>query len=514
MWTTRQILKYTIIGGGLVGTAISYKANMYNFEAIGLFRFGRAAATALAIGLHYRKQLYLTDLDPQSLDYFNLRSKTHKEAAVKLLELCCMNKGVFIKVGQHIGSLEYLLPIEYVETMKILHSHAPQSPLKDIYSVIKEDLHKDPSELFIEFDTEPIGTASLAQVHRAKLKDGRVVAVKVQHPFVRGNSIVDMKTMEVLINIMAWVFPEFKFKWLVEESKKNIPRELDFTEEAKNTIKVKKMFQHFSWLKIPDILSELSTKRVLTMEYVDGGQVNDVNYMKENKINPFDVSDKLGLLYSEMIFRNGFVHSDPHPGNILVKKEEDGKTYIVLLDHGLYANISDKVRTEYSGLWLSILDKDMKGMKKHGEALGVGSLYDLFACMVAGRSWTAIQSGITQSKHTVQEKEQFQHDIPLVLAKITETLHYVNREMLLILKTNDLLRGIEYTLHTDNRMSSFLVMSKSCVRCVYEQKLKHCSTKLDKMKISIIETWELLKISIYYTYLSLKTFSWRQLLML
>lgn len=73
------------------------------------------------------------------------------------------------------------------------------------------------------------------------------------------------------------------------------------------------------------------------MEYVDGGQVNDINYMKENKINPFDVSDKLGVLYSEMIFRNGFVHSDPHPGNILVKKEEDGKTYIVLLDHGLYA---------------------------------------------------------------------------------------------------------------------------------------------------------------------------------
>lgn len=313
---------------------------------------------------------------------------------------------------------------------------------------------------------------------------------------------------------MAWVFPEFKFKWLVEESKKNIPRELDFTEEAKNTIKVKKMFQHFSWLKIPDILSELSTKRVLVMEYVDGGQVNDINYMKENKINPFDVSDKLGLLYSEMIFRNGFVHSDPHPGNILVKKEEDGKTYIVLLDHGLYANISDKVRTEYSGLWLSILDKDMKGMKKHGEALGVGPLYDLFACMVAGRSWTAIQSGITQSKHTVREKEQFQHDIPIVLAKITETLHYVNREMLLILKTNDLLRGIEYTLQTDNRMSSFLVMSKSCVRCVYELKLKHCSSKLDKMKISIIETWELLKISVYYTYLSLKTFSWRQLLMI
>lgn len=508
-WPARRILKYGIIGGGILGTAVSYKANRYHFETVGFLRFGRAAATAVSIGLHYKKNLYDTKLDPDSDEYLAIKSQTHREAAVKLLELCCINKGVFIKVGQHIGSLEYILPQEYVDVMKILHSHAPQSPLNDIYLVIKEEFHKDANEIFSEFEREPLGTASLAQVHRAKLKDGRVVAVKVQHPFVKGNSIVDMKTMEVLVKMLSWVFPEFKFQWLVDETKKNIPRELNFSEEAENVKKAKKMFEHFPWLKIPDLVEELCSKRVLTMEFVEGGQVNDIKYMVENRINPFEISDKLGWLYSEMIFKKGFVHSDPHPGNILVKKEADGSASIVLLDHGLYAHISDNVRKEYSGLWLSILSKDKSGMKKHGEALGVGNLSFLFACMVAGRSWSSIERGITTTNYSKHEKQQFQKDVPYLLAKITETLHKVNREMLLILKTNDLLRGIEYTLRTDNRMSSFLVMSQSCIRCVYEQQLKHCPDRYSKLKISLKEHWELFKISIYYTYLAVKTFQWR-----
>lgn len=82
---------------------------------------------------------------------------------------------------------------------------------------------------------------------------------------------------------------------------------------------------------------DLSTPRVLTMDFVEGGQVNDLDYIKENKIDPFEISDKLGKMYSRMIFIHGFVHSDPHPGNILVKKSQDGSCNVVLLDHGLYA---------------------------------------------------------------------------------------------------------------------------------------------------------------------------------
>lgn len=97
---------------------------------------------------------------------------------------------------------------------------------------------QQPEDVFDTFDKEPLGTASLAQVHRATLKDGQQVAVKVQHPYVLGNSTVDMKTMEILCKIMAYVFPDFKMQWLVEESKKNLPIELDFLNEGKNAEKV------------------------------------------------------------------------------------------------------------------------------------------------------------------------------------------------------------------------------------------------------------------------------------
>lgn len=336
-WPARRIAKYTVVGGTVLGTLVSLRANQYKIDSIGAVRFGRAAITVFGIGVYYKRNLYYRQWDYDSQEYQEQASKVHKAAAERLLELCRANKGVFIKVGQHIGALDYLLPKEYVETMRVLHSHAPCSSLDDVYRVLREDFKQNPHEIFLEISPEPLGVASLAQVHRAKLKDGSIVAVKVQHPYVLGNSIVDLKTMEVLVNAVAWVFPNFKFRWLVDETKHNIPVELDFKQEAKNTEKVRKMFKHFSWLKVPRIYNELSTTRVLTMEYLDGGQVNDLDYIKKHNINVYEISDKLSQLYSQMIFIEGFVHSDPHPGNILVHKNKSGQVEIVLLDHGLYA---------------------------------------------------------------------------------------------------------------------------------------------------------------------------------
>ncbi|XP_046669485.1 aarF domain-containing kinase 1 isoform X1 [Homalodisca vitripennis] len=501
MWPVRRLVKYGLVGSVLVGGVTSLHANQYNIDSIGVVRLGRSAFTVFKIGMHYKMELYGKNLDPNSEEYKAQRSKVHREAAEALLDLCRTNKGVYIKVGQHIGALDYLVPKEYVETMKVLHSHAPTSSLSDIHRVLQEDLKLNPLSVFEEIDGEPLGAASLAQVHRARLKDGTIVAVKVQHPYVQGNSLVDMKTMEVLVKIVSWVFPNFKFQWLVDETKRNIPLELDFRLEAENIEKVRRMFSHLSWLKIPKVYPELSTKRVLTMEFLEGGQVNDLDYIKTKNINPFEVSDKLGQLYSHMIFIEGFVHSDPHPGNILVRREPSGQTSLVLLDHGLYATLTNEVRWEYSKLWLSILNKDKELMRQHCDKLGVGDLYALFACMVSGRTWDAIESGLNKTKFTVKEKDMFQKEIPNLLPVISEILARVDRQMLLILKTNDLLRGIEHTLQTQSRMSSFLVMSQCCVRSVYGEQLKQCSSSLARWQTTFLQHWTLLKLSIYYFYL-------------
>ncbi|KAG7204076.1 hypothetical protein KM043_001927, partial [Ampulex compressa] len=305
--------------------------------------------------------------------------------------------------------------------MKVLHSSAPQSSFNDVLTVIKEDFKKDPYELFESIDPEPLGTASLAQVHKAVLKNGNVVAIKVQHRAVKSNSYVDIKTMAMLVKLTSLIFPDFKFDWLVDETKKNIPKELDFTQEGKNAEKIQSYFSNYHWLKIPKIYWDISSKRVLTMQFLDGGQVNDLTYMRSNNLNPYEVSTKLGRLYSHMIFIIGFVHSDPHPGNILVKKG-NGETEIILLDHGLYANLSNDFRWEYSKLWLAILNGDKAAMQKHCHNLGVGDLYGVLACMVSGRTWNTIMSGVQKTKYNPSEKEIFQKEIPSLLPQISHVL--------------------------------------------------------------------------------------------
>ncbi|XP_031825652.1 aarF domain containing kinase 1 [Nomia melanderi] len=506
MFKYKRLLKTAIVG--IIGfrTFASLRANEYDLGSIGIVRLGRAATTVFIIGRHYQNELYGSKLDKDTPEYQNLKSRVHKYGAEKLLELCCENKGVYIKVGQHIGALDYLLPSEYVTTMRVLHSSAPQSSFKDVLTVIKEDFKKDPYEIFESIDPKPLGTASLAQVHKAVLKNGNVVAVKIQHRSVKTNSYVDIKSMSALVKITSLVFPDFKFDWLVDETKKNIPKELDFMQEGKNAEKVQSIFSHYHWLKIPKIYWDISSHRVLTMEFVEGGQVNDLKYIQDNNLNPYEVSSKLGRLYSHMIFISGFVHSDPHPGNILLRKKNN-EAEIILLDHGLYADLSNEFRWEYSKLWLAIFDSNRNAMQVHCAKLGVPDLYGLLACMVSGRSWKAIMTGIQRTKYDIHEKQEFQSEIPNLLPEISDVLQRVNRQMLLILKTNDLVRCIEHSLHTESRMFGMMEMSKCCIQSVYGEQLKSCKNTWIKWKLSVAKQWSLFKLSLYYLYLGALNFN-------
>ena len=139
-WPLRRVLKYSAVGGGLVLTGLSLRTNDYDINSVGIIRLSRAALTVYDIACLYRKNLYKKQWDKTSAEYKAEKSRSHTLAAEKLLELICINKGVYIKVGQHIGSLDYLLPAEYVSTMKVLHSNAPKNPVEDLYKVIRQDL--------------------------------------------------------------------------------------------------------------------------------------------------------------------------------------------------------------------------------------------------------------------------------------------------------------------------------------------------------------------------------------
>ena len=329
------LLAVTGSSGAYFGQKI-YKDGRIDPNNFGVIRFGRAAVAVGRIGYDYQRTLYSTSYsDPE--EYEEAKTKVHDRSAQTLLELCKKNGGCFTKVGQHIGALDYLLPEEYVSKFKVLHSNAPKMDLDDINAVLYETFQADPSEIFDDFEEEPLGTASLAQVHKAKLKEsGEEVAVKVQHRYVKQHSFVDIYTMDFLVRVVNNVFPQFEFMWLAEEMRKNLPLELDFTQEGKNAEKVSKMYSNYDWLKVPKIYWPLTSDRILVMEYCSGGHINDQDYIRQNQIDRTLLSKRVGAMYADMIFHHGFVHCDPHPGNVLVRKNKHGNDEVILLDHGLY----------------------------------------------------------------------------------------------------------------------------------------------------------------------------------
>ncbi|UYV84773.1 ADCK1, partial [Cordylochernes scorpioides] len=323
-------------------------------------------------------------------------------SAKRLLNMCQKNGGVFIKVGQHVSALDYVVPPEYTETLSVLQKDVARDISSDLHKIIKQELKKESDEIFEEFDETPLGTGSLAQVHKAKLKNGQNVAVKLQHPEVDAHSKVDMATMGALVKLVAWIFPEFQFVWLADEMKKNLPLELNFLEEGKNADIVREKFSHLPWLKVPKVYWDISTKKLLVMDYYEGGYVNDTKYLDSQNISKTEVSKKIGQLYSEMIFLNGHVHCDPHPGNLLVYKEGN-QPQLVLLDHGLYTTLTDDFRLNYCNLWLSILKRDVDGIKKCSKEMGVGELYNILAAILTQRSWKSVTKGIDQCIKTKEE---------------------------------------------------------------------------------------------------------------
>ncbi|XP_029093301.1 uncharacterized aarF domain-containing protein kinase 1 isoform X2 [Monodon monoceros] len=508
----------------LAASGVYLYSNKYlDLNDFGAVRVGRAVATTAVISYDYLTSL--RSVPYGSEEYLQLRSKqnqgdaglcqveikmsalllVHLRSARRLCELCCANRGTFIKVGQHLGALDYLLPEEYTSTLKVLHSQAPQSSVQEVRQVIREDLGKEIHDLFMSFDDTPLGAASLAQVHKAVLHDGRTVAVKVQHPKVQAQSSKDILLMEVLVLAVKQLFPEFEFMWLVDEAKKNLPLELDFLNEGRNAEKVAQMLKHFDFLKVPKIYWELSTKRVLLMEFVDGGQVNDRDYMERNKIDVNEISRHLGKMYSEMIFVSGFVHCDPHPGNVLVRKcPGTGKVEIVLLDHGLYQVLTEEFRLDYCHLWQSLIWTDMKSVKKYSQRLGAGDLYPLFTCMLTARSWDSVNRGIGQTPVTATEDSEIRNNAANYLPQISHLLNLVPRQMLLIFKTNDLLRGIEAALGTRASATSFLNMSRCCIKALAAHKKKNTHSFFRRTQISFSEAFNLWQINLHEFVLRVK----------
>mmetsp|Transcript_33405 Transcript_33405/g.79191 ORF Transcript_33405/g.79191 Transcript_33405/m.79191 type:complete len:530 (-) Transcript_33405:81-1670(-) len=402
-------------------------------------------------------------------DYGDKLKACHQRGADRLLKLCFQNGGIYVKLGQHVGQLDHLLPEEYVVTMrKHLLDKCPVSPWEEVRATIKEDLGAYPEELFAEISREPMASASLAQVHVARDHDGRALAVKVQHAGLRGVARVDMATIEGLVGVVRRLFPDFNYQWLVDEVKENLPKELDFEHEAANAARCAANLASprsavGPQVVVPKYFLDRTSKRVLTMEFMEGVQVTDRDAMRRLGLRCGDVARLVAKTFAEMIFIHGDVHCDPHAANMLVRRGPGGRPELVLLDHGLYRVIDDHFRKEYAALWQALILADEEGIRRHSESMNAGDAYPLFASMLTTRPWEHITRrsiDYLAIPGTDEDKAAIQMYTKHHARDISDLLLRIPRALLLLLKTNDCLRSVDSCL--GQPVNTYVITARWC----------------------------------------------------
>ena len=266
----------------------------------------------------------------------------HSLAATAMVRRAVRQQGLVIKTCQFLGSRADILMEQYVRTLSMLHDSVPPRPWDEMRAVIESELGDTVDSLFAEFDRRPIAAASLAQVYRARTHDGHDVAVKVQYPGIDRIVRWDLETIRFLANVWAKLESSIDFRPIAQEMERNAPEEVDFVHEGRAAEEIAALLADRNDVVVPGIYWQLSTRRVLTMDYLDGIRITDVEAMRAAGIDPPRVADTLIDLYNVMILRYGVFHADPHPGNLLVLPGDPPR--IGLIDFGLTKRLTDEFR--------------------------------------------------------------------------------------------------------------------------------------------------------------------------
>ncbi|KAI1472572.1 ABC1-domain-containing protein [Daldinia caldariorum] len=457
---TRKWGRRLLIFSAITGTI--YVIDNQAFAA-GIRRSLRTFATGLWVALDYKINFRAEPLTGGTIEDLHMRS------AETLFNLLRANGGLYLKIGQAIAMQSAVMPPEFQKMFSRMFDDAPQDEWKDVEKVIRKDFGKSVEEVFgVSFTGEEgkglmerraRASASVAQVHWARLPDGREVAIKLQKPEIAKQVGWDLWAFKVVMRIYTWWF-DLPLYSLVPFITERLMLETDFREEAKNSETMRSLVNSEPSLKgrvyIPQVYSEFTTRRVLVTEWIEGVRLWDkeatrgrwlggygtgspgvlgsqlqfspsdmaaarrelhLNPLKE-KLKPDretwkgrngkgglglsskDVMKTMVDLFSAQIFKWGVVHCDPHPGNIFIRRLPSGKPELVLIDHGLYVYMTPKFRHQYALLWKSLLTFDNKTIAEVTEQWGIKAP-DLFASATLLRPYEGGDQ-TTRSKFTKQ----------------------------------------------------------------------------------------------------------------
>lgn len=331
----------------------------------------------------------------------------------------------FIKLGQVLSTRPDLVGEEFSREFSKLQDATPPLEPEVAVPLVEEELGKSLEDVFSSFNTTPLASASIGQVHRALLKNGDEVAVKIQRPGLEKQIKQDIKIMRYLAGLIDKRIPKWKYynlPGIVDEFERSILKEMDYQQEARNAKEFGKMFQGDRTVYVPRIYDEHSTTKVLTMEFIDGVKVRDLMEGKNDKFNRKLVAKRGAESYFKQVLIHGFFHADPHPGNIYVLKHN----VVCFLDFGMMGRIDEEFREALAELFIYIINYDIKGIINQLTYMGIVNekvdkkalKYDLMDFMEKyyGADVTAIGNILKElSNSSILEKHHIKFPRELVL---------------------------------------------------------------------------------------------------
>jgi ubiquinone biosynthesis protein len=269
----------------------------------------------------------------------------HRKNARRILAAIEDLQGLFIKIGQLISVMANLLPEAFRKELETLQDSVPPRPFAEVELRVREELGgRAPQEVFAEFDPQPVASASIGQVHVARLRTGEKVAVKIQYPDIEAIVATDLRALRRIMGVVSWLLPDWGWKAIHAEIQKMVLAELDYRQEAAAMAEIGRNFAGRSDVLVPRVIAEYSTGRVLTTQWIDGLKVGDIAAITAAGIDRTQAGRLCVEAYCKQIFVDGVYHADPHPGNLLLVPHPGASPTLVFLDFGATARISPGMR--------------------------------------------------------------------------------------------------------------------------------------------------------------------------
>ncbi|MDQ2770813.1 MAG: AarF/ABC1/UbiB kinase family protein [Bacteroidota bacterium] len=356
----------------------------------------------------------------------------------------------FIKLAQAMSNRADLLPEALIDEFEKLQSNVPPFETALARQIIEEELGRPIAEVFDEFDDVPIGSASIGQVHKARLLTGEDVVVKVQRPGVREKVRSDLALLHELVRITAGFLQKQGLanpQDIVDAFERSMSKELDYTAEARSMEQFRKLYEAYTTFYVPKPYRELSTTRILVIEFVSGCKITDKAQLLEWGLDPATVAENGMDIYLTQIFEFGIFHADPHPGNVLVRS--DGS--IVLIDFGMVGRLTKQQKYAFAGVFIGMARQDARSMALNFRRLAITSeIPDM-------RAFEADLSQLIEDFAMLDVKEMSMSDLADALQGIIYTYKLqVPGAVFLILRALVILEGIGKVLHPNFNTFEFV----------------------------------------------------------